>query len=158
MLQALCRIAAVAAVGALAIGCSGGATGTCAVSADCTHGQVCIDGRCVDTPDAATRSDAAVTPPDCRNGTLDGEESDTDCGGPCAPCAAGRACRSDDDCASGLCGSGTCGAPAISCTDGAQNGDESDVDCGGSCAPCAMCRACRDGKRLRVDGEHADGV
>jgi hypothetical protein len=39
----------------------------------------------------------------CSNGTLDGTESDVDCGGTCGACAAGRTCFRDLDCASGVC-------------------------------------------------------
>jgi hypothetical protein len=34
---------------------------------------------------------------------LDGSETDVDCGGPCAPCAQGKACNVNADCASGSC-------------------------------------------------------
>jgi len=45
----------------------------------------------------------------CTDGELDGDETDVDCGGPdCEPCADGRACLDDDDCASGSCDGDTC--------------------------------------------------
>ena len=46
----------------------------------------------------------------CFNGIKDGDETNVDCGGSCAPCA--------------------------TCDDGIKNGDEEGIDCGGSdCAP-----------------------
>ena len=48
----------------------------------------------------------------CGNGALDGDESDTDCGGGCAPCElTGAACLQNSDCVYGRCDSGVCRAP-----------------------------------------------
>ena len=44
----------------------------------------------------------------CTNGQKDGDEVDVDCGGKCAPCAVGKVCVLDKDCASGACVSGVC--------------------------------------------------
>lgn len=46
--------------------------------------------------------------PACRDGSKAGMETDVDCGGPCPPCAAGRACLVGGDCASGSCVAGAC--------------------------------------------------
>jgi len=79
--------------------------------------------------------------PWCSNGVLDGDESDTDCGGPsCAPCGTGKTCFGGIDCASVHCTAGQCVAP--SCTDGLNNGSESEIDCGGSCPPCGVAQIC----------------
>jgi formylglycine-generating enzyme required for sulfatase activity len=51
-------------------------------------------------------ADAAETNA-CANKTLDGDESDTDCGGSCPRCSSGRKCRDDGDCLSGNCDSTT---------------------------------------------------
>ena len=52
----------------------------------------------------------------CANGVQDGNETDLDCGGPCAPCeAAGAACADNTDCAYSWCASGICGVPVKSC-------------------------------------------
>ena len=53
----------------------------------------------------------------CANGVLDGNETDVDCGGPCAPCeAAGAACTEDTDCAYSWCNVwGICGVPVKPC-------------------------------------------
>lgn len=70
----------------------------CAVDADCNSGlchptqRVCIADACQDT-------------------RLSPGESDVDCGGPCAPCAVGLACRVSADCAQPLlndCVASTC--------------------------------------------------
>ena len=47
----------------------------------------------------------------CDNGTKDGNESATDCGGRCAACGSGSSCNADGDCKSGDCQTGTCKPP-----------------------------------------------
>jgi plastocyanin len=51
----------------------------------------------------------------CTNGRTDGDESDLDCGGSCPACALTASCRSAADCASGVCASTRCSAPANPC-------------------------------------------
>ncbi len=70
----------------------------------------------------------------CSNGQLDPGEVDVDCGGACAPCAAGKACVGGDDCESGVCSVYVC--RDAGCGNGAQDGDETGVDCGGACPAC----------------------
>ena len=71
-------------------------------------------------------------------------QSDVDCGGPCAACAAGKACFRATDCSSGVCSDGVCAAPA--CDDSVLNGNERDVDCGGGvCDTCATGLNCVSG-------------
>ncbi|MEM6730381.1 MAG: thrombospondin type-1 domain-containing protein, partial [Myxococcota bacterium] len=76
------------------------------------------------------------------DGLQNGQETDTDCGGPSAPpCSATRTCVVPSDCASDNCDGAIC--QAVSAGDGVQNGDETDVDCGGSAAPpCPLERSC----------------
>lgn len=88
--------------------------------------------------------------PSCRDGVLDGDETDVDCGGSCGGCDAGAACGDDKDCSEGVCGAGIC--RAATCGNGALDGDETDVDCGGSCAPCDLSGACD------VDGDCDSGT
>jgi hypothetical protein len=75
-------------------------------------------------------------PASCSNGVLDGNESDTDCGGSCpTKCGPGKDCSLPADCADKNCVEDKC--MAATCTDGIQNGNETDIDCGGS--PCDLC-------------------
>jgi len=71
------------------------------------------------------------------------------CGGLCAPCPTGYACKTDGDCFSGNCVAGMCKLP--SCSNGKMDGEESDIDCG-SCQPCAP------GKLCDVPGDCSSGV
>lgn len=73
-------------------------------------------------------------PASCSDGVKSGDESDIDCGGSCAACAAEFSCARHDDCDSKSCRAGLCVAAA--CDDGRLNGDEAGVDCGGSCNRC----------------------
>lgn len=54
----------------------------------------------------------------CTDGAKNGTETDVDCGGSCAPCAAGMQCLANTDCSSASCVGGVCaevqGAPSIS--------------------------------------------
>lgn len=86
--------------------------------------------------DAGTCTTPAVT---CFDRTLDGDETDLDCGGSCAPCSTGGSCTSAADCESHEC-NGTCAAPT--CFDGVRDGFETDVDCGSQCGSCASGKAC----------------
>ncbi|MFW6067455.1 MAG: hypothetical protein ACOC97_03895 [Myxococcota bacterium] len=81
--------------------------------------------------------------PACDDGIHNGDETDVDCGGDCAPCEDGSGCAAADDCDSGVCAMDICQAPA--CDDGVLNGSEADVDCGGDCAPCDDGSACTGG-------------
>ena len=93
---------------------------------------------------AADDMAASPWPAHCSNGVRDADETDVDCGGGCAGCAADRGCRGMSDCTSAVCVNKLCAAP--SCSDGVPNGGEADVDCGGPCpARCAEGHACADG-------------
>jgi hypothetical protein len=70
---------------------------TCNISADCVSGDACIQHVCV--------------APTCTDGLQNGNETDIDCGGPCAKCAIGDGCSVGADCQSGLCSAGICQAP-----------------------------------------------
>lgn len=84
--------------------------------------------------------------PTCDDGIFNGDEVDTDCGGPtCDPCGAGLACAEDADCISLICDdTNTC--QRSRCNDEILNGSETDVDCGGDdCLPCPADAACETG-------------
>jgi hypothetical protein len=105
------------------------------------------------TPDASTTTmmmpmtDAVAAAPDvplgCANMTLDGTETDVDCGGTSCPgCETGMKCKVNDDCVSAYCNAGVC--DRASCVDKVKNLNETDVDCGGpDCPPCAVGKSCR---------------
>src|SRR5262249_48510818 len=68
--------------------CNGsGACVPCVTSAQCTGSQSCVANMCVTT---------------CSDATKDGQETDTDCGGPaCGPCAVGKSCQTGGGCQTG---------------------------------------------------------
>lgn len=80
--------------------------------------------------------------PSCENARQDGDESDSDCGGPvCAPCVEAASCRRASDCVSAACSDGRCAK--ATCADGVKNGSETDGDCGGQdCPPCSSDERC----------------
>lgn len=84
----------------------------------------------------------------CRDGILNGGETDVDCGGTCGPCDDGKVCTDENDCQGGRCEANIC----TSCEDGALNGDETALDCGGSCGGCLGGEACL------IDGDCASRV
>jgi hypothetical protein len=130
----------------------------------CEGNQTCCDGlaciasgpgsalRCTVCPTGTTLVDGAcVSESACDDGIQNGDETDVDCGGSCAPCADGKMCLGDQDCASGHCEGGGCAA-AETCSDLIKNGSETDVDCGGgACPPCA------DGKTCVIDSDCESG-
>lgn len=78
----------------------------------------------------------------CDDGIRNQQETDVDCGGPCAGCRVGRECDFDYQCSSRACYNGKCIA-RNTCTNGIRDGDETDVDCGGSCLKCAVGKKCQ---------------
>lgn len=140
----------------------------CKGDRDCIDGYHCAASRCLrdDGHAASVTSGSATTgtssstgtgggsssssssgtgggggDPTCSDGQKNGDETDLDCGGACAPCASGAGCSAAADCASGRCEGAICQVAA--CDDGVQNGAESDTDCGGpSCDKCPQGAAC----------------
>ena len=96
-------------------------------------------------------------PPSCNNEFQDGDESDSDCGGPtCNPCMAGQMCFVSTDCDSAVCISGEC-QPAR-CSDGISNGTETGVDCGGGdCPGCPLGSPCPNGSSDCAAGMCVEG-
>jgi hypothetical protein len=108
----------------------------CLGKAQCGVGEACLDTQCI-----------SIT---CLDLSLDGSETDIDCGGPaCNPCGTGKSCLLGSDCGSHVCVT-TCQAP--SCSDGAKNGPETDVDCGGGCPT-----LCPLGQGCSTDGDCLGG-
>lgn len=84
-------------------------------SADCsTDGTRCVERDGV----------AECTAPGCDDTAMNGEETDSDCGGPeCEACDDGLGCLEPRDCISGVCGADDlCAIPE--CGDGVVNGEE----------------------------------
>ncbi|QQR89696.1 MAG: SBBP repeat-containing protein [Myxococcales bacterium] len=81
----------------------------------------------------------------CFDGTINQDETDTDCGGSvCGACGDGFGCTLSSDCNSGVCTGNIC--QAATCSDNIQNQDESDIDCGGS-----SCGRCVNGDSCSID-------
>lgn len=126
------------------IGCEGA---TCSSDGFCASGLACLSGQCVlfcsAYPEAAECVEAL-----CSNGIKDTEESDVDCGGPCAACQTGDLCTADSDCAAGL----ACGTNNAGCFDGARaervcwpaqcQEQVSPEECGQPNSPCGPNCAC----------------
>jgi hypothetical protein len=87
--------------------------------------------------------DRSLKPASCKNGLLDKNESDIDCGGSCGLCGDGKSCGINTDCSSTQCKNKLCTAPT--CFDGLKNGDETDADCGGLCNKCYDTMLCKTG-------------
>jgi hypothetical protein len=83
--------------------------------------------------------------PTCTDGTRNGDETGTDCGGPtCAACGTGQNCNNGSDCQSGTCTNHLCEFP--SCTGGVKDGSETGIDCGGpACPDCGPGQGCNSG-------------
>lgn len=91
----------------------------CAADTDCGSGK-CENKKCVtsgcndlgacDDP-SLTCDRATMTCISCSDQTMNGDETDVDCGGTkCDPCEAAKTCKINSDCQTGLCESGKCSA------------------------------------------------
>lgn len=119
--------------------CGGDNCAPCALGKACLVDTDCRVGVC--TGGSAIKYCAASA---CVDAVLNNDETDTDCGGSCDPCATGKACLENSDCKSFVCTDGTCISDR--CRDRLRNGTETDVDCGGSCATaCATGQSCLNG-------------
>jgi hypothetical protein len=116
------------------IKCDGsGECAECLSPGDCTSKVCTVLGACA--------------PPECGDGVKNGDETDTDCGGPCgATCGTGKSCDTEADCLNGVCNAMTMKCAAPTCTDDVKNGDETDTDCGGLCGS-----SCGPGDSCEVD-------
>lgn len=122
--------------------CGGPVCPACENLASCDRDDDCVNNLC----DDATKTCSEAS---CIDGTLNGEETDTDCGG--ADCNAvdlrcrpGRNCLVGEDCQTGVCDPVTFKCLQPTCEDGVQNGTETDVDCGGRCGPCGDDKNCSE--------------
>jgi hypothetical protein len=98
------------------IDCGGDACPPCAIDQHCMTDADCESGACggAGLCEAAPTDPPCDTPdpenPTCNDCTVNGPETDVDCGGDsCLPCSAGQGCLSDADCDSALhCLAGAC--------------------------------------------------
>jgi len=136
------------------VDCGGARCAPCADGLGCRGGVDCQSGLCIL---ALSGDGACVTAPTCDDDTLNGDESDVDCGGSCPACAEGALCGAASDCQTGLCAPDPSGVlrctPTSRCDDDTMNGDESDVDCGG-----ARCPKCPDGRLCGGPDDCASGT
>ncbi len=120
-----------------------GAGTTC----DDDGGTVCDgDGNCVEClsnthcsgDDVCDTDNEICVPAPCKNNIKDGDESDVDCGGSCAPCVNGKTCLTYGDCESRHCDSGNSngGGGGASGGSGGATGGAGGGDTAGLCAPC----------------------
>ena len=121
------------------IDCGGSGANACA---PCAEGKAC-NGKidcvwAVCDPDPNMVVPKICSAPTCFDGSINGEETSADFGGPMCPpvVTAGSGCKLPADCESGVCQAGKCVAP--SCFDDTKNGDEVGVDCGGSCVSACL--------------------
>jgi hypothetical protein len=91
---------------------------TCADQKACLKNSDCKNNICFGTPLVCVS---------CMDGQKDGNETDTDCGGPACDqqnkqCATGKACQKAADCKTDYCPSGTCALlpDGMACTTNAQ--------------------------------------
>jgi hypothetical protein len=122
--------------------CGGGTCDKCSNGASCEIARDCMSDFCVESADKTERTCAS---PDCGDDTLNGSETDEDCGGTCPGCAPGLRCNVDKDCLSLVCtmsvdGVGLCEPPT--CGDETQNQGEAAPDCGGPCKGCPADTPC----------------
>jgi hypothetical protein len=100
--------------------------GACADDEQCQHLDTCLldSATCCIEHDLGPADDAssavyacvvakcsavcAFAEPSCHDCFRNGQETDVDCGGACAPCASGKACATDGDCESAHCLPGGC--------------------------------------------------
>jgi len=137
------------------IDCGGSACPKCQDGFFCQGAEDCQSGLCVTGPSGAATCEPAAS---CDDDTVNGNETDTDCGGTSCPrCLEGALCALPSDCESGGCeaspsGERRCVVPDT-CGDGVQSGAETDRDCGGS-----RCPPCREGARCATNSDCTSGV
>ncbi len=124
------------------IDCGGSCPNRCANTKHCSSGSDCSSAVCQST-DMGLICAAAT----CMDLTKNLNETDVDCGGSCAKCAATKHCLVAADCSSAVCVAIDMGSvcAAATCADLVKNGDESDVDCGGGCNKCVLGKGCGAG-------------
>ena len=144
-------------------------TGTACIVAYC-DGGLCAKENAVKGSSCAESggnvcSGAGYCTSSCTDGTKDGTETASDCGGAYCDgqgktCAVGQACLVNADCNSYT--SGVCGADmkcaAATCSDGVRNNGETGVDCGGPCAALGTPQLCAPGDLCYTATDCVSGI
>jgi hypothetical protein len=88
----------------------GGSCPPCPSGKRCVLAGDCVGGLCLPSiGQGAYRDRVCALAATCLDGISDGDETDTDCGGPtCTRCTNGKKCTNPDDCLNGVCTNGTC--------------------------------------------------
>jgi hypothetical protein len=99
---------------------------------ECVDNLQCVSGIC----DTVTNTCVAAS---CGDSVMNGDETDTDCGGSCPDCANNKGCDLFSDCISGFCdtsmgpcGSGAGGSGGAPSVSGCCDACGGDTDCTGS--------------------------
>lgn len=125
------RCAGACVAPSISTGC--GAASCTACTAPTNGTAVCTAGSCDFTCASGYNKSGTSCQPaqSCTDKTLNGTETDVDCGGAtCPKCAPALKCTKDADCAKGPCVSGICGCTAITCTTPPSCGASVDDGCG----------------------------
>ncbi|MGO8998921.1 MAG: hypothetical protein ACLQVI_36815 [Polyangiaceae bacterium] len=112
----------------------GGSCLACVGSA-CSVGFDCLSGSCQPDENSSTGALVCALPPFCSDGVQDDDETDVDCGGPCAPtqaCSQGQGCAVAADCTSQACTDGTCTALPTDCYPTCGSGNDVTSEDGGT--------------------------
>lgn len=130
----------------------GGTCRRCKLGEMCERNTDCADSVC---------NGGVCSTNKCGDTVSDAQETDVDCGGPVAECAArcatGKKCEVGDDCVTGYCGAE--GTPIANtcttehCKDGVRDADEGGIDCGG-----ASCGKCANGVKVTAASHCASGL
>ncbi|QDE70995.1 hypothetical protein BHS05_30480 [Myxococcus xanthus] len=88
------------------VDCGGSVCARCDIRMECKQNSDCmLRGGAERRPlycEKYGSDDGLCQPSWCDNGKKDLNETDVDCGGPCAPCSEGKKCYQQSDCAAGL--------------------------------------------------------
>ncbi len=85
--------------------CGGIRCNQCALGKGCNSNSDCESKSCGSSGVCEEKTEPVTPekPQTCSNGTKDGDETDTDCGGSCEQCTQDRYCKTDADCKSWKC-------------------------------------------------------
>ncbi|MBW3020380.1 hypothetical protein KY334_03710, partial [Candidatus Woesearchaeota archaeon] len=107
-----------------------------------------------DSEEFSVDESALSTDETCKDGILNGLETDVDCGDVCGKCDLGDDCFLDNDCESGKCGlSGVCVSDR--CSNLQLDLSETDIDCGGTCV--IEFKRCEVGKSCLINDDCNSG-